>query len=479
MTVYRKRVFILYVFSVLFFISCNSSSNNEKYYETFDFRLLEKSQYLMQTGDYKNYINLQEKYYKLANETNYEEGKAVCYLNLFLIYYNLNNSKNAWFFMQKAEDIIRKSNDPIHKAMLSSAYATYYASFSISDVARQNCDIAINILEKEKKSKLRDFLLSNVYQTKGLFFYDKTQYDIAFVYFNKAQRLAKDPYITCLLANHYLRFNNMDSAKVYIRQANQILNKNRTSDLHAFYVYLTVGYYYFKTNNYIKAEEEYLKAMKKSKKVFPSYGYPIQLYQRLFELYEKIGDKDLAYYYVSKYNAANQNIRKDKSQNMNLAIDNFIKKVTNDDDSEENRFLILSIVCAAAVFTICFYIHKHINLLKSRKKMLNYEALTLKEHIYDRKYDEVVALAKSNDSTFLMKFREVYPEFIAKLLKINPNLENSELVFCSFIKLNFTTKEIALYTFVQPTSVHQRKRRLRKRLNVPNGTDLYKFFNDL
>ncbi|WP_407494323.1 tetratricopeptide repeat protein [Elizabethkingia anophelis] len=433
----------------------------------------------MQTGDYKNYIILQEKNYKLANEANYQDGKAICYLNLFIINYNLNNSKNAWFFLQKAENIIKKSEDPFHKAMLSSAYATYYAFFNLSEVSLQNCDIAINILEKKNRSKLRDLLLSNVYQTKGLFFYDKTQYDAAFVYFNKAERLVKDPYIICLLANHYLRFNHMDSAKVYIQQANQIINKKTTSDLHAFYAYLTVGYYYFKTNNYIKAEEEYLKAKEKSNKVFPSYGYPIQLYQRLSELYEKMGNKDLAYYYVGKFNAANQNILKDKSQNTNLAIEEFIKKLKNDDDSEENRFLIFSVVCAVVFFTICLYIYKHIIFLQSRKKILNYEALTLKEHIYDKKYDELIAMAKSNDSAFLMKFREVYPEFIAKLLKINPDLENSELAFCSLIKLNFTSKEIALYTFVQPTSVHQRKRRLRRRLNVPNGTDLYKFFNDL
>jgi hypothetical protein len=62
----------------------------------------------------------------------------------------------------------------------------------------------------------------------------------------------------------------------------------------------------------------------------------------------------------------------------------------------------------------------------------------------------------------LTRFQEIYPEFCPRLLEINPRLGASELTFCAMIKLNFTSKEIAEYTFIQHKSVQQKKHRLRK-----------------
>ena len=71
-------------------------------------------------------------------------------------------------------------------------------------------------------------------------------------------------------------------------------------------------------------------------------------------------------------------------------------------------------------------------------------------------FEELVVLAKQNDSTFLTRFQEVYPKFIDNLLKIDPGLVSSELAFCAMIKLNFSSKEIANYTFIQHKSVQQK-----------------------
>ncbi|MHA7610469.1 hypothetical protein [Elizabethkingia meningoseptica] len=102
-----------------------------------------------------------------------------------------------------------------------------------------------------------------------------------------------------------------------------------------------------------------------------------------------------------------------------------------------------------------------------------------KDKISKEKLNEIIELAKKNDSTFLMKFQEAYPEFISKLLEINSKLDNLDLAFCALIKLNFSAKEIAAYTFIQHASVQQRKRRMRKKLNISSEIDLYMFFNDL
>lgn len=93
--------------------------------------------------------------------------------------------------------------------------------------------------------------------------------------------------------------------------------------------------------------------------------------------------------------------------------------------------------------------------------------------------DEILTLAKENSPRLLNKLRLVDPDFFGKLSAIQPNLKNSELIFCIYLKLNLTTKEIATYTFVTPKAIQNRKNRLRKKLSIPSEVDIYKWFNDL
>jgi DNA-binding CsgD family transcriptional regulator len=73
----------------------------------------------------------------------------------------------------------------------------------------------------------------------------------------------------------------------------------------------------------------------------------------------------------------------------------------------------------------------------------------------------------------------LYPDFENKLLDINPKLTNSELEFCAFLRLNFSSKEIANYTFISVRTVQNKKYRLRNKLKIPNETDTYVFFNNM
>lgn len=114
-------------------------------------------------------------------------------------------------------------------------------------------------------------------------------------------------------------------------------------------------------------------------------------------------------------------------------------------------------------------------IMKNKKTEFNLEDLNQKIIIQD----EIIALAKENSPRLLNKFRLVYPDFFNKLSAIQPNLKNSELIFCIYLKLNLATKEIATYTFVTPKAIQNRKNRLRKKLNIPSTTDIYKWFNDL
>lgn len=93
--------------------------------------------------------------------------------------------------------------------------------------------------------------------------------------------------------------------------------------------------------------------------------------------------------------------------------------------------------------------------------------------------DEIVKLAKENSPRLLNACKTASPYFFEKLRTINQNLKKSELIFCIYLKLDFTTKEIATFIFVTPKAIQNRKNRLRKKLNIASDVDIYKWFADL
>ncbi|WP_407481116.1 helix-turn-helix transcriptional regulator [Elizabethkingia meningoseptica] len=153
----------------------------------------------------------------------------------------------------------------------------------------------------------------------------------------------------------------------------------------------------------------------------------------------------------------------------------------NEDHNKKSKTCLLVGTLIILATSINVYIYQKIKNIKIPKAVPPDKDIKPKEKdkISKEKLKEIIELAKKNDSTFLMKFQEAYPEFICKLLEINPKLDNLDLAFCALVKLNFSAKEIAAYTFIQHASVQQRKRRMRKKLNIPSEIDLYMFFNDL
>ncbi|WP_294296360.1 LuxR C-terminal-related transcriptional regulator [uncultured Chryseobacterium sp.] len=79
----------------------------------------------------------------------------------------------------------------------------------------------------------------------------------------------------------------------------------------------------------------------------------------------------------------------------------------------------------------------------------------------------------------MFAFESLFPEFSEKLLKINPELQQSEIEFCALLKLKLTTKEIAKYTFIETRTVQNKKYRLRKKLEIPHQVDIYHWIDSI
>ena len=112
---------------------------------------------------------------------------------------------------------------------------------------------------------------------------------------------------------------------------------------------------------------------------------------------------------------------------------------------------------------------------KSRTKQNNAGHTAQPELKTDIHHEELRELAIGNDPFFLERFQELYPDFTRRLLHEHPTLLKSEFSFCAMIFLNFSSKEIATYTFIQHRSVQTKKSRLRKKMQLPSSADLYEY----
>ena len=76
-------------------------------------------------------------------------------------------------------------------------------------------------------------------------------------------------------------------------------------------------------------------------------------------------------------------------------------------------------------------------------------------------------------------FESVNKGFHQKLRLLNPNLSTHDFRLAALVSLNLNIKETAALLCISPNSIKVARYRLRKRLNVESGEDLYSFLNKL
>lgn len=460
-------------------ISCSHDSH-DKERESFDVSLLTQGSELQLSGEYEAFVRLNIIYLKKAVKMKYKEGKGLCYLNMAGVNVSAGNYEKARFFFIKAEKDLGNSENAYHKATFYDDYSLYYSHLKLNDKAIECNNKAFQYLKEAKKTKLTQKLLPRLYVNKGIYYAWKGWLGTSLKCFTKANALENSAYTNCMVAQYYLFIHEPDSAGIYIAKADEKMISQKTTDVESLWVYYTMGYYYNEVDNSEQAEKALKKALEINIKTRRTYSSHIkEVYKALADLYKKKNDGGKAYFYLKKYMEEEGSSDAARFAAMNKATEDFISAVKQESDWHKND-LPLFIALSITVLTVSgVYVHKMINGLKKKKNTLKEQTNALKNRVQTKQLEEITELAKRNDSSFLLKFKELYPDFIKVLLKINPDLENSELTFCAMLKLRFSSKEIADYTFVQHRSVQQKKYRIRKRLNIPGEIDIYDFFENL
>ncbi|PWN66159.1 tetratricopeptide repeat protein [Chryseobacterium oncorhynchi] len=470
------RIFLFIL--LIFLISCNSDS--KEYEKNFDVPLMKQNEEFRLAGEYDSLVNLNKKFYRKAENLGYEEGKALCYINLAEVNISLENYQKSQSFFNDADAILKDSKNKIHQSRFYNVYGRFNLEMRRLDKAFEYNNEALNLITQGGNSKLKNNILFNIYLRQGTYLIEKKQPVKALEYFQKARKLDDSGLADCAIADYIYMHKNMDSAYKYITIAYNKANINGKKDGVALYANTIMGEYYLADKQFDKAEEAFKKALEidnSTKRIYAYYSKYI--YNDLRSVYENKRDNEKAYFYLNAYTEAKNRNNTAILKTINKDMESFMAETKNDSEDHRRNMQWVIFLSLTVFSMLVAYAWRIISLLRKRKDTLRTESEELKNRMNDKSLDEIMELGRRNDPEFLNQFKEAYPELINKLLQINPNLEDSELAFCAMLKLHFTSKEIASYTLIQHRTVQQKKYRIRKRLNIPTETDIYQFFDDL
>jgi len=346
--------------------------------------------------------------------------------------------------LDQGEKILKKITDSNPsvidvKVNLCNAYANYYAA--LQNLKKRLEYIKLSVKEIEKNKRDID------YRKK-----------LCVIYSN--------------LALAYFEINMDDSTEYYAWQSIAI-NKNEKMRNLSFPNFAILGDLFKRQHQYNKALQYYYQA--EQIKEYVNYRNISVLYNNMIDIYKKMNDTTN----INKYNAKLEKLDLVIAKNKNSSLSKVIDNIENKDQKKDIYFIIITILLLITGFVMFIIIIRKKKIIIQHEKISQQYLEKELQNQNNQSYSALIEIVKSKNSALFPTFQEVFPDFSKKLLNISPKMVQSEIEFCALLKLNLSTKEIARYKFIEPKTVQNKKYRIRKKLNVPDNIDIYRWFESI
>ncbi len=463
-------------------------------------RLWFESDNLIHSGKLEEAIIFNEKLINLCKENDFDKGLVMGYYNIGNALSLMGRYKESILYLNLAEDENKKEKNKELEAIINTAYGNNYLELELHSVSLKYFHKTIIATNKIPLKERRNYLLSFAYGNIGSIYEAAKETDSAYYYRRAAYDEIKDSYNTISLADFFTEYQyNQDSAKHYLKEATEkwgvkmeIHNTYTSYDSHL--LHKSWGKYYERDGNYEESFNHYHQSLDEA---FGSniLSCILDSYYHLYQVSQKTGDYAKANNYLFKYNEIKDSINSQQKKSLDFSVQKFLDKTENEYKTKRFHFYLIIGGISVAFLTLLYLLFLYLNKKRKVEKQIikSQIALSEKEKIINQKeqetqelkqkvnesFDEIIGLAKSNSPQFFTRFQEIYPEFTVKLLEIEPKLQTSELTFCAYIFLNFSTKDIANYTFTSPKTVQNRKNHIRKKLQIPSDKDIYIWMKEI
>ncbi|NGM66821.1 tetratricopeptide repeat protein [Sphingobacterium sp. SGR-19] len=286
------------------------------------------------------------------------------------------------------------------------------------------------------------------------------------------------------LGQLYVRKGNFVKAEDYLDKSLALVEKYKIPEFYNTLTYL--GNLQDRKGNREKALAFYQESLANMREVGNRNAIK-NTYRYLADYYvDNKLDKSKADEYELAFSRLNDSLEKENRQVVDMVLNQILKSKDQESATKVSKSIRISIIALALLFVvITFFVwrsRRHRRILDQKDETLQ-ETETinreLTEQIGENKFNNLIELAKSNNPEFLTLFKELYPQFIQALKSRDPNIRSTELEFCAMAFLNFSTKNIAEYTFVTVRAVQVRKNRIRKKFEIPSDADFNNWMRGL
>ncbi|MDN5477548.1 MAG: LuxR family transcriptional regulator [Chryseobacterium sp.] len=424
-------------------------------------------------GSYRQIILQELDLIKRAKEIHYDKGEITAYLNLAIALRITNDSKNSFRFLEIAEKKLQNFEDDELNSRLAFFYGTNYHSLGLYRQAIQSFDTSIKVAHKIKDQKIREKRIYDNYDWKLSSFSNLNIMDSVDVYERKCMRFPK-PMLFITIAKRHLKNGNIDSADYYVHKANDLLLTKKVSIEGKANVLRAFGELSIAKKEY-KHAVAYLDASLEITQKIGLKKRNLESYKLMSDAYRHLDNTEKENEYLLKYTQLKDSLTQEERNILDIPISKFLDDQEENDRKDRVVLYCIIILISVSICIVIFVFYKKSSTIKTQaeaKLLLEKNQNESLQQKINESFTELLKMAKDNNPQFWTRFQEVYPDFLGKMLEVNTNLKISELTYCSYIYLGFSTKEIAEYTFKAVKTIENNRYNLRKKLNLSPDQDL-------
>lgn len=485
----KKYFFLLFLLLNLFCYSQKKSSTIDRWLSLSDSYI---------NKDFKKSLSFAEKAIVESEKQNDSEKKARAYFYAAKSLVFFRDFERSSTYIEKGLKENTLKNDTKLKALFLMLQGGYYSRMSLFDQSFRTLKEALSLLipRDDLESKL---MISSTYIYLSDYYTEIKDYKSAHVYADKSIRgiesISQQQYLSSKRIYRNKAFIYFYKSWIFLEQENPraafpFIQKAYDQALLERIDYLALfheiyGDYYFQIYDYRKAIDFYKKAIENKKKFGQNSAY---VDSKIAKSYKALSDSDNEKHYLAKAENRRQIDQEENNLIIHKELDKILEKeeIKRNDLKFKNNFIITIIITFFVIVLIIVVIrYKKIRRKKRRiigeqKNLLlekeseiserNFKIGKLEQKVSDS-FSELTDMVKQNSPHFWGRFQELHPDFCTKMLKINPKLKNTELIFSAYIYLGFANKEIAEYTFKAIRTIENNRYNLRKKVGLKTDED--------
>ena len=438
------------------------------------------------SGDIEQAVDFNQKALKQYKKNDNREGIVAVNINLGNLLCTLNQYKESISYLDEAKSEISTVKNPYLYSRLYNEYGRNYSLLGLFAQGNENLNKAIRYTRKISNQDQRKKQLYYSYTWKWYNFESLKKMDSVYSMQKKCLAILQEPLTYVKAAG---RFTNekkhLDSAEYYLKKAVPLFEKS-PADQKALTL-LLFGELYAEKKEYQKALDFYFQSLVIFKKI-KRKEHVRNVYEGIFKTYKALNNQGKAEEYYKNYSFLNDSISAREKKVLQVIVEKLDEEKKQEERDKTRLYVLISVI--SIIFLGLLYFLRKAYLEKQRKKdrlieqkdelieIQAQETDQLKKKVNDA-FPQLIKLAKTNDPFFMTRFREVYPEFYDKLMSQYPDLKESDLKICAFIRLNLNNKEIGQYENITLRAIETRKYRLKKKLGLAPDDDLNSWIQNL